>query len=80
MSFVHVFFTPGVRPVHVVVFTWMLALNILYTYVAYFVSKAGLANNIDVVLLAIGVAALAGICVTGRLVDRHRRKAVLASL
>ncbi|RMV51305.1 Major facilitator family transporter [Pseudomonas syringae pv. helianthi] len=80
MALGQVFFTPGVRPVLGVVFTWMLAHNILYTYVASFVSKAGLANNIDVVLLAFGVAALAGIWVTGRLVDRHLRKAVLASL
>lgn len=75
-----VFFTPGVRPVLGVVFTWMLAHNILYTYVAPFVSNAGLASDVDLVLLAFGVAALAGIWVTGRLVDRHLRKTVLASL
>ena len=75
-----VFFTPGVRSVLGVVFTWMLAHNILYTYVAPFVSKAGLASDVDLVLLAFGVAALAGIWVTGRLVDRHLRNSVLASL
>ncbi|MCQ6255347.1 MFS transporter [Pseudomonas sp. Q11] len=75
-----VFFIPGVRSVLGVVFTWMLAHNILYTYVAPFVSKAGLASDVDFVLLAFGVAALAGIWVTGRLVDRHLRKTVLASL
>jgi len=75
-----VFFTPGVRSVLGVVFTWMLAHNILYTYVAPFVSKAGLARQVDLVLLAFGVAALAGIWLTGRLVDRHLRTAVLASL
>jgi predicted MFS family arabinose efflux permease len=75
-----VFFTPGVRSVLGVVFTWMLAHNILYTYVAPFVSEAGLAGDVDLVLLAFGVAALAGIWVTGRLVDRHLRKAVLVSL
>ncbi|RMQ42704.1 hypothetical protein ALQ04_200043 [Pseudomonas cichorii] len=80
MALRQVFFTPGVRSVLGVVFTWMLAHNILYTYVAPFVSKAGLASDIDVVLLAFGVAALAGIWVTGRLVDRHLRKTVLASL
>lgn len=75
-----VFFTPGVRPVLGVVFTWMLAHNILYTYIAPFVAKAGLANDVDLVLLAFGIAALAGIWVTGRLVDRHLRTAVLFSL
>jgi predicted MFS family arabinose efflux permease len=80
MALREVFFTPGVRSVLGVVFTWMLAHNILYTYVAPFVSKAGLAKDVDLVLLAFGVAALAGIWVTGRLVDRHLRNSVLASL
>ncbi len=75
-----VFFTPGVRSVLGVVFTWMLAHNILYTYIAPFVAKAGLASDVGFVLLAFGVAALASIWVTGRLVDRHLRKTVLASL
>lgn len=80
MALRQVFFTPGVRSVLGVVFTWMLAHNILYTYVAPFVSGAGLASDVDRVLLAFGVAALAGIWVTGRLVDRHLRKTVLVSL
>ncbi|HEX8591960.1 MAG TPA: MFS transporter [Pseudomonas sp.] len=80
MSLRQVFFTPGVRSVLAVVFTWMLAHNILYTYVAPFVSKAGLNSDVDLVLLTFGVAALASIWLTGRLVDRHLRKTVLASL
>lgn len=72
--------TPGVRSVLGVVVTWMLAHNILYTYIAPFVSQAGLTGNVDVVLLVFGVAALAGIWITGRLVDRHLRTTVLASL
>lgn len=80
MALRQVFFTPGVRSVLGVVFTWMLAHNILYTYVAPFVSGAGLSSRLDLVLLAFGVAALAGIWVTARLVDRHLRTAVLASL
>ncbi|AKT30970.1 MFS transporter [Pseudomonas syringae pv. actinidiae] len=80
MALRQVFFTPGVRSVLGVVFTWMLAHNILYTYVAPFVSGAGLASDVDLVLLTFGIAALVGIWVTGRLVDRHLRKTVLASL
>lgn len=75
-----VFLTPGVRSVLAVVFTWMLAHNILYTYVAPFVSRAGLNRDVDLVLLTFGVAALASIWLTGRLVDRHLRTTVLASL
>ncbi|MEE4704358.1 MFS transporter [Pseudomonas alliivorans] len=80
MALRQVFFTPGVRSVLGVVFTWMLAHNILYTYIAPFIAGSGLANDVDVVLLAFGIAALLGIWGTGRLVDRYLRATVLASL
>ncbi|MGQ7859410.1 MFS transporter [Pseudomonas sp. 32A] len=72
--------TPGVRPVLAVVIAWMLAHNILYTYIAPFVAPAGLVNRVDLVLLVFGVAALLGIWVTARLVDVALRKTVLVSL
>jgi predicted MFS family arabinose efflux permease len=75
-----VFTTAGVRPVLGVVIAWMLAHNILYTYVAPFVAPAGLAEHVDVVLLVFGIAALVGIWITGRLVDRSLRSTVLTSL
>ena len=75
-----VFVTPGVRPVLAVVITWMLAHNILYTYIAPFVAPAGLAARVDLVLLVFGGAALAGIWITGKLVERRLRATVLASL
>ncbi|MFS2155739.1 MFS transporter [Pseudomonas sp. Pseusp122] len=75
-----VLITPGVRPVLAVVIAWMLAHNILYTYIAPFVERAGLGERVDVVLLAFGLAALLGIWITGRLVDHYLRRAVLASL
>jgi predicted MFS family arabinose efflux permease len=75
-----VLLTPGVRSVLGVVLTWMLAHNILYTYIAPFISGAGLGRHVDLVLLVFGVAALAGIWISGRLVDRHLRAAVLTSL
>ena len=72
--------TPGVRPVLAVVISWMLAHNILYTYIAPFVAQAGLAERVDGVLLVFGVAALAGIWLTARLVEPLLRNTVLASL
>ena len=75
-----VFTTPGVRPVLAVVIAWMLAHNILYTYIAPFVAPAGLAARVDLVLLVFGAAAMAGIWITGKLVERHLRSSVLASL
>lgn len=72
--------TPGVRPVLGVVIAWMLAHNLLYTYIAPFIARAGLGERVDLALLAFGLAALLGIWVTGRLVERFLRRAVLASL
>ena len=75
-----VFLTPGIRPVLLVIVTWMLAHNILYTYIAPFAVRAGLGQRVDLVLLVFGVAALLGIWITGLLVDRFLRVSVLTSL
>lgn len=75
-----VFETPGVRPVLCVVIAWMLAHNLLYTYIAPFVAVASLADHVDLVLLVFGVAALVGIWVAGKSVDRALRRTVLLSL
>ncbi|MFQ6348515.1 MFS transporter [Pseudomonas sp. R11F] len=72
--------TPGVRPVLAVVISWMLAHNILYTYIAPFVAPAGLAERVDSVLLVFGIAALAGIWLTAKCVEAWLRKTVLVSL
>ncbi|MBD8632958.1 MFS transporter [Oxalobacteraceae sp. CFBP 8755] len=72
--------TPGVKPVLATVIAWMLAHNILYTYIAPFVAHAGLQGRVDLILLVFGLAALIGIWIAGRTVDRHLRTAVLASL
>ena len=72
--------TPGVRPVLAVVISWMLAHNILYTYIAPFVAAAGLAERVDLVLLVFGMAALLGIWLTARLVEPLLRNTVLVSL
>ncbi|MEO6713733.1 MAG: MFS transporter [Mycobacteriales bacterium] len=74
------FVTPGVRPVLAVVLAWMLAHNILYTYISPFAALAGLGGRVDLVLLVFGVAALIGIIITGRLVDRRLRETVLVSI
>ncbi|MGK9418165.1 MFS transporter [Pseudomonas cedrina] len=71
---------PGVRPVLAVVISWMLAHNILYTYIAPFVAPAGLADRVDLVLLVFGVAALVGIWLTAKRVEALLRKTVLVSL
>lgn len=75
-----VFKTAGVRPVLATVVLWMLGHNVLYTFIAPFVALAGLAGRVDTVLLVFGLAALAGIWIAGRMVDRRLRLAVLSSL
>ncbi|WP_115526614.1 MULTISPECIES: MFS transporter [Xanthomonas] len=72
--------TPGVRPVLATVMAWMLAHNILYTYVAPFAAHAGLGHRVDVLLLTFGMAALVGIVIAGKLVEQHLRSTVLVSL
>ncbi|APP75993.1 MFS transporter [Xanthomonas vesicatoria ATCC 35937] len=72
--------TPGVRPVLATVMAWMLAHNILYTYVAPFAAQAGLGHRVDVLLLTFGTAALVGIGVAGKLVEQHLRSTVLVAL
>lgn len=80
MSLRAVLTTPGVRPVLAVVISWMLAHNILYTYIAPFVAPVGLGDQVDLVLLVFGISALAGIWVTAKLVEPMLRKTVLVSL
>jgi predicted MFS family arabinose efflux permease len=75
-----VFNTPGIKPVLATVILWMLAHNVLYTFIAPFITPAGLSNSVDTVLMTFGVAALAGILATGRMVNRQLRLAVLSRL
>nr|WP_317957428.1 MFS transporter [Paenibacillus chitinolyticus] len=75
-----VFTTPGVRSILAVIVAWMLAHNILYTYIAPFLAPAGLTERVDLVLLIFGLAALLGIWIVGLIVDRWLRRSVLLSL
>ena len=79
LSLGHVFTMPGVRPVLMVVLAFVLAHNILYTYISPFLVTAGMADRTDVVLLVFGLTSLPGIWVVGTLIDRHLRVMTLAS-
>nr|WP_148363303.1 MFS transporter [Citrobacter youngae] len=70
----------GLIAVLFVTLTFILAHNTLFTYVASFFAHAGLSDNIDLVLLVFGVAALAGVWCAGITVDRWPRKSMLASI
>lgn len=75
-----IFCLPGVRPILSVVFIWVLAHNILYTYIAPYLSFTSLAQRTDVVLLVFGGTSIIGIWITGALIDRWLRKLVLISI
>ncbi|WP_241833062.1 MFS transporter [Streptomyces caatingaensis] len=75
-----IFVLPGVRPVLGVMFLWILAHNILYTYIAPFLKDAGLGDHVDIALGVFGASAILGIWLTGVLVDRLLRVVTLASL
>ena len=70
---------PGIRPVLWVTFTYVLAHNILYTYIAPLLAPAGIEADIDRVLLVFGLSALLGIWLVGLLIDRWLRLLVLIS-
>ncbi|WJD64567.1 MFS transporter [Pseudomonas kurunegalensis] len=72
--------TPGVLLVLLVILSWILGHNILYTYIVPLLAAAGMAADIGPVLMVFGLSALAGIGLVGLLVDRHLRTLVLLSL
>lgn len=72
--------TSGVGAVLMVVLFYVLAHNILYTYIAPFLAANRVHVRIDLALLVFGVAALPGIWLTGLWVDRHLRRLTMASI
>lgn len=79
LSLVHVFTVAGVLPVLFVVLAFVLAHNILYTYIAPFLTAAGMAERTDLALLVFGVTSLLGIWIVGVLIDCHLRTLTLTS-
>ena len=79
LSLRYVFTLWGIRPVLFVVLAFVLAHNILYTYIAPFLPVAGLGAQTDVVLLVFGITSLLGIWIVGLLIDQYLRALTLAS-
>lgn len=70
---------PGVAPVLAVALVFVLAHNILYIYIAPVLARVGLGHRVDAVLLAFGLASLAGIVLTGIWIDKHLRGLMIAA-
>ncbi|QIS12142.1 MFS transporter [Nocardia arthritidis] len=71
--------TPGVGPVLFVTLTFVLAHNILYTYVATFLTEVDLGDRVDAVLLVFGIASMVSIWFTGAHIDRRLRGLTIAA-
>ncbi len=69
-SLAQVFAVPGVRPVLAVTLCFVLAHNLLYTYIAPLLTGHRMADQIDSVLLVFGCSALVSIGLTGVLIDK----------
>ncbi|MFF4505201.1 MFS transporter [Streptomyces sp. NPDC001401] len=70
---------PGLPAVLSVTLFLLLGHQVMYTYVAPFAAHAGFGRT-DVVLLVFGAATVAGIWITGVLVDRYLRVTLLGAL
>lgn len=71
---------PGVRSVLIVLGLWVMAHNILYTYIMPFLVPIGLAEQTGLILLVFGVTSFVGVFMTGVWIDRKLRNIVLLSL
>jgi len=80
ISLKQVFILPGVRPILFTVLSFVLAHNLLYTYIAPFLSIADLSKNTDIILLIFGCLSLFSIFITGVLIDQHSRLLTLTSI
>lgn len=76
-SISQVFLQTGIRPILFVVLTFVLAHNILYTYIVPFLASINMAERTDLVLLLFGLSSFPSIWLVGLLIDRHLRKLTL---
>lgn len=65
--------TPGVVAILAVVLLFVLAHTIGYTYIATYLNEVGLGGQVDLILLAFGLASLVSIWVTGTLIETRLR-------
>lgn len=70
---------PGLGAVLAATLGFVLAHNLLYTYIEPFLDVAGLGSRLDAVLLLFGVAAVGGIWLTGVYIDSRLRMLALSS-
>jgi len=75
----HVLALRGVKTVLFVEGCFVVAHNILYTYVAKYLSDIGLGAQTGTILFAFGLASIVSILVVGATIDRHLRKLIVGA-
>ncbi|KAA0101377.1 MFS transporter [Mycolicibacterium sp. P1-18] len=80
MPVTKVFRLPGVALILAVICAWMLAHNTFYTYIAAYLRFADVGLSPQLTLVTFGLAAIAGVWITGLLIDRALRSLLLASI
>jgi predicted MFS family arabinose efflux permease len=70
----------GVPVIVGVVAGFMIAHTIVYTYVTSLAARAGMGGQIELILLVFGVAALLSIWGTGKYVNPHHRRLIVATM
>lgn len=79
-SIMQVASSAGILPILTVLLFWILSHNILYTYIAPYLTQAELNQPLDLVLMLFGLSSILGIWLVGLWVDRHLRILTLISL
>jgi predicted MFS family arabinose efflux permease len=80
MPVTKVFRLPGVALILAVICAWMLAHNTFYTYIAAYLRFADVGLSPQQALVTFGLAAIAGVWITGLLIDRALRSLLLLSI
>ncbi|MEU8389141.1 MFS transporter [Micromonospora sp. NPDC048843] len=75
----HVLVIPGLRPILFALATYMIAHNLLYTYITDLLLHLGMADQTGWVLFAFGVTSVLSVLVVGTHIDRHLRRLAVSS-
>jgi predicted MFS family arabinose efflux permease len=70
----------GMRTILWTLAGFVIAHNLLYTYIGPLVAHAGIGNQLQWVLFTFGVASIISIWIIGTFIDRHHRKLIVASM
>ncbi|MFE8119090.1 MFS transporter [Brenneria goodwinii] len=79
-SLIGIFSKTGIRSVLFVVFSFIVAHNVLYIYLEPFLQLSGLSANVDIVLFVFGLGSISGLWFVGAMVDRRLQSLAVISI